>query len=110
MIPVAPPRQPPPTLVAPQGQPPQAPGDALIHMAEQLTAGLRALKGDTALALWLFNHAGGQAALDAFVQQARKLELDPDNPEEQQRLVALAPTAARLLEAAGLLVSAHTER
>jgi hypothetical protein len=62
-------------------------------------------KGDTRLALWLFEHAGGRAAAQSFVEQAERAERNPDNPIEQARLLDLAPTAARLLQAAIMLAN-----
>ena len=76
----------------------------MIELAEQLATALRVFKGDAALALWLFEHAGGSAAAQAFVDQAQRAQLDPDDPQVRARLAELAPTAARLLEAAVLLV------
>src|SRR5205085_5801804 len=43
---------------------------SMIELAEQLATALRVFKGDAALALWLFEHAGGSAAAQAFVDQA----------------------------------------
>jgi pSer/pThr/pTyr-binding forkhead associated (FHA) protein len=77
----------------------------LIDLADRLATALRLFKGDTKLALWLFQHAGGQAAAQSFVEQAERAERNPDNPIEQARLLDLAPTAARLLEAAVMLAN-----
>jgi hypothetical protein len=78
---------------------------ALIDLADQLANALRQFKGDANLALWLFEHAGGQAAAHAFAQQVDRARKYPDNPDEQARLLEQAPTAARLLEAAVLLAN-----
>jgi predicted component of type VI protein secretion system len=78
----------------------------IIALADRLSAALRLLKADTAQALALFDHAGGQQAAQAFIEQSHRAEANPDNPIEQARLLDLAPTAARLLEAASTLAHA----
>jgi hypothetical protein len=78
---------------------------ALIDLADQLGAALRQFKGDANLALWLFEHAGGQPAAHAFAEQLARLQRYPEDPQEQARLLEQAPTAARLLEAAILLAN-----
>jgi hypothetical protein len=77
----------------------------MIELADRLATALRVLKGDLRLALWLFDHAGGPAAAQAFVDQSQRARAYPDNPIEQARLLELAPTAARLLEAAIMLTN-----
>ncbi|HEY2592791.1 MAG TPA: hypothetical protein VGK33_02695, partial [Chloroflexota bacterium] len=77
----------------------------LIDLADQLAASLRQFKGDANLALWLFDHAGGQPAVQAFAEQLARLQRSPDNLQEQARLLEQTPTAARLLEAAVLLAN-----
>jgi hypothetical protein len=76
---------------------------AMIDLADRLATALRVLKGDTRLAMWLFDHAGGAAAAQTFVEQARLAQANPDNPLEQARVLDLAPSAAQLLEAAIML-------
>jgi FHA domain-containing protein len=78
---------------------------SMIDLAERLATALRLLKGDIALAMWLFEHAGGPPAAQAFVEQAQRLQADPNNAQELAVLVDSAPTAAHLLEAAILLVN-----
>jgi hypothetical protein len=77
----------------------------LIDLADRVATGLKVFKGDMRLALWLFEHAGGRAAAQTFIEQAHRAEHNPDNPIEQARLLDLAPTAARLLEAASMLAN-----
>jgi hypothetical protein len=77
----------------------------LIDLAENLATSLRVLKGDIGLAMWLFEHAGGPAAAQEFVDYARRLQADPDNPQDQADVLESAAGAARLLEAAILLVN-----
>jgi hypothetical protein len=77
----------------------------LIDLADRLAAALRQFKGDANLALWLFEHAGGQASAHAFTQQVERVQHNPASPREQALLVEQAPTAARLLEAAILLAN-----
>ena len=76
----------------------------MIELAEQLATALRVFKGDAALALWLFDDAGGSAAAQAFIDQAQLAQVAPDDLQVRARLADIAPTAARLLEAAVLLV------
>ena len=111
---VAPEPRPAPREVVPEPRPaaagaPQSVADLsatdLIQFADQLTAALRRFKGDASLALWLFDHAGGEAAARAFVQQVERARHNPDNPDEQARLLEQAPSAARLLESAILLAN-----
>jgi hypothetical protein len=77
----------------------------MIDLAEHLAAALRLLKGDIAVAMWLFEHAGGPPAAQEFVDHVQRLQADPNNPHDLAELVEFAPTAARLLEAAVLLVN-----
>jgi hypothetical protein len=77
----------------------------LIDLAEHLATALRLLKGDLALAMWLFEHAGGPPAAQEFVDYVRTLQADPANPRAQADVLESAPAAARLLEAAILLVN-----
>jgi hypothetical protein len=77
----------------------------LIEVAEHLATALRLLKGDLALAMWLFEHAGGPPAAQEFVDYVRNLQADPANPRDQADVLESAPGAARLLEAAILLVN-----
>jgi predicted component of type VI protein secretion system len=72
----------------------------LIALADRLATALRVFKGDAGLALWLFNHAGGEAAVQAFADQLQRAQRDPS---EVQKLVDMAPQAAELLQAAVLL-------
>jgi hypothetical protein len=89
----------------------QAPASAelsavsMIELADRLATALRVLKGDLRLALWLFDHAGGGAYAQAFVDQTQRAQQYPDDPLEQARLLQLAPAAARLLEAAIMLAN-----
>jgi hypothetical protein len=92
---------PPVTRVAP-AIPAEDSAAALIDLADRLAAGLRLFKGDAALALWLFDHAGGEPAVREFADQVNRALR---NPREEARLVELAPSAARLLEAAVLLAN-----
>jgi hypothetical protein len=78
---------------------------SMIELAEHLATALRVLKGDLALAMWLFEHAGGPPAAQEFVNQVRRLQADPNNPQDLADLLESAPVAARLLEAAILLVN-----
>jgi hypothetical protein len=98
-------RDAPPATVQPEGPPEDLSAVNLIELADRVATALRVFKGDTRLALWLFQHAGGQTAAQSFVEQAERAEHNPDNPIEQARLLDLAPTAARLLEAAVLLAN-----
>jgi hypothetical protein len=77
----------------------------MIDLAEHLAAALRLLKGDIALAMWLFEHAGGPPAAQGFVDHVHRLQADPNNSQDLADVVESAPTAARLLEAAVLLVN-----
>jgi hypothetical protein len=77
----------------------------LIELADRLATALRVLKGDTRLALWLYKHAGGEAAAKTFIQQAQRADANPDDPIEQARLLGMSATAARLLEAAVMLAN-----
>jgi hypothetical protein len=96
---------PPPSTPQPAGPSEDLSTVNLIELADRLGTALRVFKGDTRLALWLFEHAGGRAAAQSFVEQAERAERNPDNPIEQARLLDLAPTAARLLEAATMLAN-----
>jgi hypothetical protein len=98
-------RDAPPAVAQPEVPPEDLSAVNLIELADRVATALRVFKGDTRLALWLFQHAGGQAAAQSFVEQAERAEHNPDNPIEQARLLDLAPTAARLLEAAVLLAN-----
>jgi hypothetical protein len=77
----------------------------MIEMAEHLATALRLLKGDLSLAMWLFEHAGGPGAAQEFVDYVRRLQAEPNNPQDQADVLEAAPAAARLLEAAILLVN-----
>jgi hypothetical protein len=77
----------------------------LIELADRVAVALRQFKGDANLALWLFEHAGGEAAAHAFTQQVERVQRNPEDPREQALLLEHAPTAARLLEAAILLAN-----
>jgi hypothetical protein len=82
---------------------PELSAAGMIELAEQLATSLRLLKGDISLAMWLFEHAGGPAAAQEFVDYARRLQTDPRNPQDQIDVLESAAGAARLLEAAILL-------
>ncbi len=74
-------------------------------VAESLAAAMRTLSGDLATALWIFDHAGGEAAAQAFIDHVNAAYLHPeDNARELDAIVEQAPTVARLLQAAMLLV------
>jgi hypothetical protein len=77
----------------------------MIDLAEHLASALRLLKGDLALAMWLFEHAGGPPAAQEFVGHVQRLQANPNDPQDLADLIESAPTAARLLEAAVLLVN-----
>ena len=98
------PSQPTPSA-APASGSPDLSAAALIDLAEHLATALRVLKGDLALAMWLFEHAGGPGAAQEFVDYARRLQADPNNPQDQADVLESAAGAARLLEAAILLVN-----
>jgi len=97
------PPQPAPSSTAPSSLATERSASALIDLADQLAAALRLFKGDAGLALWLFDHAGGEQAAQQFSQQVRRLQANPQDPRELQALLELAPTAASLLEAASML-------
>jgi hypothetical protein len=96
---------PPPPAAASPPPPAERSATDLIQLADQLATALRLFKGDARLALWLFERAGGQAAAQAFVEQVQRLQRNPDDPREQDRLQELAPTAASLLQAAVMLAN-----
>jgi hypothetical protein len=102
-------REPWPAQTSPSPAPANGAADlssaGLIDLAENLATSLRVLKGDIGLAMWLFEHAGGPAAAQEFVDYARRLQSDPDNPQDQADVLESAAGAARLLEAAILLVN-----
>jgi hypothetical protein len=102
-------REPWPAQTSPSPAPANGAADlssaGLIDLAENLATSLRVLKGDIGLAMWLFEHAGGPAAAQEFVDYARRLQADPDNPQDQADVLESAAGAARLLEAAILLVN-----
>jgi hypothetical protein len=102
----APPRtaQPAPSQPPASGLP-ELTAASMIDLAEHLAAALRLLKGDIALAMWLFEHAGGPPAAQEFVDHVHRLQADPNNSQDLADVVESAPTAARLLEAAVLLVN-----
>ena len=74
--------------------------------AEQLAAELRAFGADLSMAVWLFEHAGGGAAVQAFVEQVNAAHENPQDQAALERLMAQTPTAARLLQAALMLFNA----
>ena len=76
---------------------------ALIDLADQLAAALRQFKGDAGLALWLFEHAGGEEAAHAFTDQLRRVQRNPSDQRELEALMRMTPTASSLLEAATML-------
>jgi hypothetical protein len=77
----------------------------LAQTADSLAAAMRAFSGDLATALWLFEHAGGEAAVQAFIDQVQRVHTYPHDSAEQRKLLDMAPNAARLLQATSMLVS-----
>ncbi len=75
----------------------------MIDLADQLAVALRVFKGDAGLALWLFDHAGGETAAHQFAEQVRRVQANPQDQRELQVLFDMTPTAASLLEAASML-------
>ena len=101
------PRPAPPREVSPPQEVPALASErsatALIDLADELAAALRIFKGDAGLALWLFDHAGGEQAAQQFSQQVQRLQANPQDARELQAFLDMAPTAASLLEAASML-------
>jgi predicted component of type VI protein secretion system len=83
-----------------QAEPAAATLARLAVTADSLTAALRSLSGDLATAVWLFEHAGGEEAAQAFIECVNAAYLHPDDQLAQQAVLDEAPTAARLLQAA----------
>jgi predicted component of type VI protein secretion system len=77
---------------------------SLAQAAEQLATALRTLSGDVATAVWIFEHAGGRDAAFEFIERVNIAHLHPEDEAAQQAVLDYAPTAARLLQAATLIV------
>jgi pSer/pThr/pTyr-binding forkhead associated (FHA) protein len=72
----------------------------LAVSADKLAAALRTFSGDLATAVWLFEHAGGREAAQAFIDCVNAAYLHPEDPLAQRAVLDEAPTAARLLQTA----------
>ncbi len=87
-----------------QAEPAAATLARLSVAADSVSAALRALSSDLATAVWLFEHAGGAEAAQTFIDCVNSAYLNPEDPLAQQAVLDEAPTAARLLQAASLLM------
>jgi len=77
----------------------------LALAADNLAAVLRTFSSDLATAVWLFEHAGGRAAAQDFIDHVNAVYLQPGDFGAQHALLERAPTAARLLQAAVLVLN-----